>query len=473
MAGKGIVYDVSEKYRAVPYGGIGVMHKLARKVGLVEQIDAGLDLLLMHKPYRESDHILNIVFNQLCGGSVLDDIEIRRNDASFLDMLGARTIPDPTTAGDFCRRFDEADVWRLMDIVNQVRIGVWRRVPGFFDETARIDVDGTLVSTHGECKGGMEISRTGAWGYHPLLVSLANTNEPLYIMNRGGNVVSHDGCAPVLDAAVEVCRKAGFRDILLRGDTDFSLTRHFDAWTEQGVRFVFGYDANRGFVNRADQIEDTDYAELVRIAQDTFEKEARAKQPRVKLDVIRRRGFRNLSLQSEHLAEFEHKPSKAKGTYRIVVLRKTILEEKGQRCIGQIHRYFFYVTNDWSMTKAQVVRESNDRCRQENLIEQLKNGPRALHAPLNNLIANWAYMVIASIAWSLKAWFALMLPISPRWREAHVAKRHQLLNIDFSTFVQHLIVIPAQIVHSARRTIIRLLAWRPEVHVLFRLLDAL
>ena len=54
-----------------------------------------------------------------------------------------------------------------------------------------------------------------------------------------------------------------------------------------------------------------------------------------------------------------------------------------------------------------------------------------------------------------------------------MAKRHQLLNMDFATFVQHLILIPAQIVHTARRTIIRLLAWRPEVHLLFRLLDAL
>lgn len=472
LSGTGVVYDVSDKYRAVPYGGIGVMHKLAKKVGLVEQIDAGLHLLLMHKPYRESDHILNIVFNQLCGGKVLDDIEVRRNDAAFLDMLGARTIPDPTTAGDFCRRFDEADVWRLMDIVNEVRLGVWRS-SGIVEQTARIDVDGTYVPTTGECKEGMDLSYKGKWGYHPLLVSLANTNEPLFIVNRSGNVVSHDGCGPVLDAAVELCRRAGFRDILLRGDTDFSLTRNFDAWTEQGVRFVFGYDANRSFINRADQIDEDDYAELIRKAEDVFDRKPRAKQSRVKQDVVRRRELRNLTLEAEDLAEFDHKPGRAKGTYRIVVLRKTILEEKGQRCLGKIHRYFFYVTNDWTMTKAQVVRESNDRCRQENLIEQLKNGARALHAPLNYFVANWAHMVIASIAWSLKAWFALMLPISPRWREAHVAKRHQLLSMDFSTFVQHLILIPAQIVHTARRTIIRLLAWRPEVHVLFRLLDAL
>jgi len=472
MAGNGIAYDVSERVRAVPYGGIGVMHRLAKEVGLVRQIDARLQLLRMYKPYRDSDHILNIVLNQLSGGKVLDDIEARRNDVAFLEMLGARTIPDPTTAGDFCRRFSEPDVWNLMGIINDVRVGIWRNC-GIVEQTARIDVDGTYVPTTGECKEGMDLSYKGGWGYHALLVSLANTNEPLFIMNRSGNVVSHHGSAPVLDAAVELCRKAGFRDILLRGDTDFSLTRNFDAWTEQGVRFVFGYDANRGFINRADQLDEADYAEMIRKADDALDRKPRAKQPRVKLDVVRRRELRNLTLEAEDLAEFDHKPGRAKGTYRIVVLRKTILEEKGQRCLGKIHRYFFYVTNDWSMTKAQVVRESNDRCRQENLIEQLKNGARALHAPLNYFVANWAYMVIASLAWSLKAWFALMLPISPRWQQAHVAKRHQLLNMDFATFVQHLILIPAQIVHTARRTIIRLLAWRPEVHLLFRLLDAL
>jgi hypothetical protein len=277
----------------------------------------------------------------------------------------------------------------------------------------------------------------------------------------------------VLDAAVHLCRSAGFKDILLRGDTDFSLTRDFDSWTEQGIRFVFGYDASKPFVGRADQIEEAEYSELIRKAQDAFDKKPRAKQPRVKRDVIHRRGFRNLTLEAEHLAEFTHKPSKAKGTYRVIVLRKTILEEKGQQCIGQIHRYFFYVTNDWTMTPAQVVRESNDRCRQENLLEQLKNGLGALRAPLNKFMANWAFMVIASLAWSLKAWFALMLPVFPRWREAHAATSQQLLQMDFSTFVQRLMLIPAQIVRTARRTIIRLLAWRPEVPTLFRLLNAL
>ena len=116
---------------------------------------------------------------------------------------------------------------------------------------------------------------------------------------------------------------------------------------------------------------------------------------------------------------------------------------------------------------------SNDRCHQENLIEQLKNGARALHAPVNTLHANWAYMVMASLAWSLKAWMALSVPVTPRWRDKHEAERRAWLRMDFRTFRQAVIDVPVQIVSSGRRRIWRLLAWRPQLPILFRLLDAL
>lgn len=181
----------------------------------------------------------------------------------------------------------------------------------------------------------------------------------------------------------------------------------------------------------------------------------------------------DVCLAREDLAEFEHRPKSAKRSYRIIVLRKTIVEERGQMCLGQDYRYFFYVTNDRTMTPEQVVHEANDRCNQENLHAQLKGGARALRAPLNTLDANWAYMVIVSIAWSLKAWFALMLPVAPRWRERHEADRARVLRMEFRSFVQRFMLIPAQIVRTGRRLIYRLLAWRPDLPIFFRLLDAL
>ena len=120
-------YELSERVRAVTCGGLSAMHDLVRAVGLPESIDAQLGILKRARPYRDSDHVLNIAYNALCGGRVLDDIELRRNDGAFLDMLGAEAIPDPTTAGDFCRRFDADAIWRLMRIINETRLGVWKR----------------------------------------------------------------------------------------------------------------------------------------------------------------------------------------------------------------------------------------------------------------------------------------------------------------------------------------------------------
>lgn len=469
LGARRIEYELSERVRAIPSGGIGAIHRLAVAVGLVSALHTRLPILKQRRPYSEADHILNIAYNVVCGGRVLDDIEIRRNDGAFLDALGARTIPDPTTAGDFCRRFDVAQIRQLMDIINDVRVGVWRRQSSaFFKGPARIDADGSLVETHGECKQGMDVSYKGVWGYHPLLVSLANTGEPLFIVNRSGNRSSHEGAPDYFDRAVALCKRAGFTSFLLRGDTAFSQTVHFDRWDHDGVRFVFGYDASKPIVARAEDVDGSDYHELVRRAE-RLDFKPRAKQPRVKEQVTREREYFNQRLEREDVAEFEHRPNKCKRAYRFVALRKTLIEEKGQQCLGTKYRYFFYVTNDRDMTLEQVVREANDRCNQENIIEQLKNGARALHAPLNTLEANWAYMVIASLAWTLKVWFALVLPVSPRWRERHEADRERVLRMDLRSFVQRLILIPAHIVRTGRRLIYKLLAWRPELPILLRL----
>jgi hypothetical protein len=235
---------------------------------------------------------------------VLDDIETRRNDLVFLDALGARSIPDPTTAGDYCRRFDAEAVLRLMMIVNDIRVQMWRRQgTDFLSETARIDADGSLVPTDGECKQGMDVTYKGVWGYHPLVVSLANTQEPLWILNRGGNRPSHENAVHLFNRTIPLVRSAGFVDILLRGDTDFSQTEHLDGWDADGVRFVFGYDAHQSLVKRAEEVDEAEYQRLEREADQAFDGKRRAKQPRVKEQIVRARGFKNLVLSHEDVAE--------------------------------------------------------------------------------------------------------------------------------------------------------------------------
>lgn len=462
-------YEFGARTKAISCGGIGVIHNLVQRLGLARAIDDELELLKQHRPYTESDHILNIVYNILAGGRTLDDLELLRNDDNYLEALGTRAIPDPTTAGDFCRRFDAEDVHLLMNIINEVRIAVWREHgSALLGQTARIDADGHILETHGECKQGMGISYKGIWGYQPLLVSLANTKEPLFLVNRSGNANSALGAAFYYDAAIDLCHRAGFEKVLLRGDTAFCLTENFDRWTEEGVHFVLGYSVNAGMKARAQAVEEQEYEELLRRAKRALGGQERAKQPRVKEQIVRERGYKNIVLEAEHIAEFEYTPKACKKAYRVIVLEKTLREEQGQQCLGTDVRYFLYVTNDFEMSAEQVVFESNDRCDQENLIEQLKNGVRSLRAPLNTLNANWAYMVIAALAWSLKAWFGLLLPVTPRHRERHGVEQQQIIRMEFRTFVNSFMLIPAQILRSGRRLIFRMLAWRPNLHILLR-----
>ena len=128
----GVTYELADKARGITYGGVGLMLKLAREVGLVQEIDRRLHLLQRHVPYHESDHVLNLALNALCDATCLQDLELRRNDEVFLDALGTQSIPDPTTAGDFCRRFTQESLDDLQAAINAARLNVWRRQPEEF-----------------------------------------------------------------------------------------------------------------------------------------------------------------------------------------------------------------------------------------------------------------------------------------------------------------------------------------------------
>src|SRR5258708_10174953 len=165
MSASNIHFEMAHRGRALNYGGIGAIHLMGQRLGLAEEIDGRLRLLKRHLPDHESDHVLNLAYNALLDGQRLEDIELRRNDEAFLDSLGAQRIPDPTTSGDFTRRFDEAAITELMDIFNTVRQRVWKQQPrGFLDEGI-IDTYGPLHGTNGRCMGWMPLSYNVLCGY--------------------------------------------------------------------------------------------------------------------------------------------------------------------------------------------------------------------------------------------------------------------------------------------------------------------
>ncbi|MCH7493391.1 transposase, partial [bacterium] len=270
---------------------------------------------------------------------------------------------------------------------------------------------------------------------HPLLISLAETGEPLRIVNRSGNRPSHEGAAAHCDDMIALLRDAGFRNILLRGDTDYSQTEHLDRWDEEGIVFHFGYDARPNLVEIADGLEESQWKRLKRPPRYRVKTKPRAKPERVKENIVVEREFQNIVLKSEDVAEFDYRPAACKKTYRMIVVRKNLSVEKGENVLFDDIRYFFYITNDRDSRAAEVVFSCNHRCNQENLVEQLANGPRAFRAPLDNLYSNWAYMLMASLAWTLKAWAALWLPETGRWKERRRAEKRKLLRMEFRTFV--------------------------------------
>jgi hypothetical protein len=458
-----IHYEMAEKVRAIDCGGIGAFHLLACNSGLVEALNDQVHLLKRHLPYHESDHVLNIAYNTLTGGTCLEDIELRRNDGTFMDGLGAERIPDPTTAGDFTRRFSAGDVVELMEAINSARPKLWKkRLPRKERKEAILDVDGTHAPTWGECKEGIGLSYDGEWGYHPLLISLANTGEPLYLVNRSGNCVSHEGAVPWIDRAIALVRPS-FKKVCLRGDTDFALTGHFDRWSAEGVGFAFGVDAMPNLVKIAEGLEDKRWKVLKRREKRPLSGQRRQRPRRFKEEIVVESGYRNIRLQGEHVAEFSYQPTKCKRSYRMIVLRKALSVEEGQMRLWDEVRYFFYITNRTDLSTAEVVWFCHGRCNQENLIEQLKNGLKALRMPVDNLVSNWSYMVMASLAWTLKAWFALLV----RGRE----HRDQLLAMEFRRFLHGLIRIPVQIITGGRRIIYRILGYTQWTHTFLATFD--
>ena len=455
-------YEMAERGRAIGFGGIGAVHTLVTRLGLDDAINKNVGLLKTHVPYFESDHVLNICYNVMTGGTCLEDIDRLRDDSSYADGLSAERIPDPTTAGDFLRRFQVADVLRLQETINQARRKVWSRQAKSFFRKGIIDVDGTLAETTGECKQGMDISYKGIWGYAPLIVSLANTKETLYLVNRPGNQTSAAGAGEWIDRAIEVA--SDFDELWLRGDTDFSLTGHLDKWDKK-VKFVLGYDARPNVVALAQQIPETTGQPLERPARYEVQTEPRARPENVKERMVREREYKNIRLESEQVAEFVYQPGKCQQGCRMVVVRKNLSVEKGEQVLFDDIRYFFYLTNDTGLSAAEIVLFANQRCDQENVIEQLKNGVNALRMPTEDLVSNWAYMVIAALGWNLKSWYGLMTP--------DPGVGHAIVRMEFKRFLHSFILIPCQIVTTGRRLVFRVLSYTRHLAAFFQTFDVL
>lgn len=458
-----IHYQMDGRHKGMACGGIGALHLMINRLRLVKEIDDTVCLLKRHLPYHESDHVLNLAYNIFAGGTRLQDIELQRQDDAWLDALGADVIPDPTTEGDFLRRFSQNDIIELMETINRTRQRVWDKQPKSFFKEAILNIDGTIAETTGKCKKGMDISYNGLWGYSTLAISMSKTREPLYLVNRPGNAPSHLDSAQWIDRSLDlVCDRFG--QVWLRGDTDFSLTEHFDRWDKRCI-FVFGIDARGNLVKIANSICESQWQPLERKPKYEVKTRQRQRPENIKKQIVKERGFKNIRTVSEHVAEFDYSPVKCKKTYRVVVLRKNLTIEKGELALFDDIRYFFYITNDQTMTPQEVVCFANQRCDHENDIEQLKNGVHAMRLPVDDLVANWAYMVIATLAWNIKAWYGLLTP--------NQIVRYKILRMEFKCFLNTFLKIPCHIIKTGRRIVYRLVGYNGYLKEFFTTFEAI
>jgi hypothetical protein len=444
-------YEVSGRGRGEAHGGVAALIELARATGLDAAIDSHVSILSEHRPYKESDHVLAMVASVLAGGGCPEALRRIRNKPEFLDSLGMERFPDSTTAGDFLRRFESEDI---MDLMRAGLLTTEMVLTHMMSEEERgvgiIDSDGTVTATDAECMEGIDYSGyKRVWGYAPLLISLANTQQPLCIVNRPGNAPSAKDAAHYLDIVAESMLRV-FDRLLLRGDTDFSQTQHLDRWDDTGrIDFAFGYDACQPLVARADGLDSHRWRELKRPVRYEVKTKTRTKPERIKDQIVAERGYRDLRLLREDIAEFEYQPTACNRPYRMVVIRKQIQVVAGQLEIEQLTKYFFYITNMRDVPAETIVTHANKRCNQENLIAQLSGQVCALSPVSNTLLSNWAWMLIASFAWTLKSWFALFA--------RDPSERKRLLGMEFRTFISCFVQLPVQVVRKARQTLLRIL----------------
>ena len=244
----------------------------------MEEIDQTDKLLKVHLPYHESDHVLNLAYNVLVGEERLEDIELRRQDESFLNGLGAQRIPDPTTAGDFTRRFSIEQITELQECINRTRQRVWRKQPEGFLAEGFIDVDGMMAGTYGQCKGGMALLYQGIWGYAPLVVNWP-TPKRCCMGQPVGQCGSHQDSVSCITGRA-LAPVAG--RITLRGDTDFTHTAQLDGWDEAGPDFILGMEGHPKVVALAECLAEQSWRPLKRLPQYEILTEPRSRRERVR-----------------------------------------------------------------------------------------------------------------------------------------------------------------------------------------------
>ena len=451
-----IRYELSKKVDATTCGGIGVIHKMNQMLKLPELINSNLQLLSVHKPYFESDHVLNMVYNIVAGGKYIEDLELRRNDTAFMTALGSTRIPDPTTAGDFLRRFETPEqMEKLFEINNEYNRRVWKvSSNGQKRKQAILNIDGKIVETLGEYKEKMDMSYKGKWGFSTLIITEMTTGVHIFCINRSGNTLSQSEAAYWINRAIEVLKEY-FDEILIEGDTAYYLTEMLDELDTDGVKFIFAVDQFDNLKKSAENIDDNEWIKVERIELGTKKREH--KKQNVKELKIIERNYRHVVQREEYASEFSYTPTKCRNQYRIIVVRQ--LKELITSGLFQYfyYQYRFAITNlkESESSTIECLDLIRKRANHENKIEQLESGVFALNMPTKEFYANQAYMMICAMAWNMKSYIGMLCPDK--------SLGEKIISMEFRKFKLYFINIQTQIIKQGRYIVYRLLGFNQYI----------
>ena len=434
----------SESSDTTPYGGLALAANLVRNLGIVRDLDNELSLLSAHRPFHESDHVLTHVYNLYAGGTCIEDIADLQTSEPVRRILGADRIPDPTTAGDFLRRFDEDALRSFDEVIDQAQEKVWKRRYGK-KKAARaiVDLDSCVRPVYGDQKEGTDFTYKGSFGYHPLVISLAGTMECLRLVNRPGNEGSAVGSEAHLRALFPMLGRR-FKRVIVRGDSAFAKQAIFDACEEAGHHFAVVSPQQRNFVSLFEALPGARWKRYrQRLEVSKCRSQKRKRSPNRRRERVMSRNKHNLKLQKQWIAELSYQPDRSDRSYRLIA-RYQEIEEHEQGELFTLTRFRFILSNlPPSVPAEEVMDLTYQRCDQENLIEQLQHGVAALRMPTGGLLSNAAFMTCARLAHNLKPWLAqLALP-------------RETMRWEWKRFRRSFVYCAARVVHTARQVHLR------------------
>lgn len=435
------------------YGGLVLAQQFVRRFGVAKRLDEALALFKRHAPYHESDHVLALAYTLYVDGTCLEDQAALQGSEAVRRLVGACRIPDPTTAGDFLRRFRVAqDVERLAGVTDEVQEAVWSKLPRHVrrrrkkQELALVDLDGHIKPLYGVQKEGADFSYDGRWSYQPLVVSLGGSGECLRVVNQPGSARSSDAAAEALTEVLPLVRRH-FRNALVRGDTDFDRSDVFKAVLAAKAYFAIG---GRLYPNRAALVQaiaerrwEPFVARAEREQPSGPSREGRTPNYRRQKAVERR--FRMLRTVKQWVSEIAYQPAGLGSACRMIVRRILIEENDGQGVLVKHFRYRLVLTNlPRSYSPRQIIDLTYQRCDQENVIEQFGDGIAGWRMPVAEFMGNSAWLQIARLAWNLGKWIA------------QIALPREVVRWEWKRFRRHFVYIAAKVLKTGRRLVVRL-----------------